>query len=72
MTRPETYLCTDPSRAVQVLKRRDMEGNIAGGFVIQEGGRCEPAFFRQATGRRFAEEMAAVFGGRVTWGLGEQ
>lgn len=63
------FLCTDQSRSVKVIKRHDAAGNLSGGLVLMEGGRHEPAVFKQAVGREFVEELAKVFGGTVTWGL---
>lgn len=64
-----TFPCTDKSRSVQVIKRDDASGNRAGGFQLMEGGRIEPAVFKQSVGREFVEELAKTFGGSVTWGL---
>lgn len=68
MTLRPSHICTDISRSVRIIKRDDYSGNMAGGFVIMEGGRHEPAVFKQAIGREFVEELAEVFGGSVTWG----
>lgn len=68
------YVETEDASRVEVepFRRDDVQGNRAGGFTVFEGGPKYTIAFRQAVGRAFVENMAAKFGGEVTWGLRQE